>query len=525
MTAPNTSYNRSVQYLGDSNPDGTKMFSSPRSKPVQAAVQAAGLGSIAGYNANGGALSAVGANTCGGQAITATGIAATDFIVGVTKPTAQAGLGHGYSFVPAANAANVNFCNPTAGSITPTANQSYCVTALRGFPVISANGGTISAVTYKTTREDTFTLAPTGASATSNISGGVVTTISVANGGSYYYVPPKVVISPTANSDGAGASAVAIVANGAVIGVRVTDGGSNYTSAPTVTFEGGSYVTPGMMAMVEKAAHQANLVVCGCRVAGENKVAVTYAVTGAANVTPTANETYRFVAFNDMAAVSPLLNITANLANCIAAAANTSNATAVTAAGISTTDVVLQTQTALQTPLVFGGAQATANTITFAYGGGVPGGTPANGVYTFPVLKQDVGYPVKVFSVTLTPASVAAITTAEQIFTLPSNVTLQANSTVIVNKSTHTSGIGVVGARANSTSTLGITYMNVTTGAIVPPAETYLIANFPSYAPTISANQIEGCCTQIIQPTFNSLLDQGNEFQQSLVEAGIIAGK
>jgi len=524
MTAPNVSINRNTQYLGNGNTDGVKMFQNPRSKPTQGIVQGAALASITSYNANVGTLSATAANVCGGQDVTAVGLAANDFVVGVTKPTAQAGIGVAYSAVVTADTANINLCNPTAGSVTATGDETYSITALRGMPTITANCGTVSEMLPKTTREDIFTFTPSGAAATASISAGTVESITMSAAGTGYYAPPTVVITPASTSSGSGATAVAVVAAGTVVSVKVTNGGSGYTVAPTISFIGGNYVTPGMIAAVTKPTHQANLAICGVRVAGNNQIGVTYTVTGAANITPTANESYTFLAFNDIPAVSPVIQITANIANCVAAAANTSNSTAVTAVGIAATDMVLNINAALQTPLVFGGAVAAANTVTFHYGGGVPGGTPANGVYTFPVLKPGLGAPVKVHSVKLTPASVAAITTAEQVFTLPSNITLQANSTVLVNKPSHTPYIGVLGARANSTSTLAITFMNVSSAAIVPPAEEYIIANFPSYPPSLSANQLAGYCSQIVAPTMNDSVNQGNEVQQSLVEAGIVYG-
>ena len=82
---------------------------------------------------------------------------------------------------------------------------------------------------------------------------------------------------------------------------------------------------------------------------------------------------------------------------------------------------------------------------------------------------------VQTYSATLTPASVAATSTSEQTFSVPGLV-LQ-DIIAAVNKPTHTSGIGIVGARVSAGDTLAITFLNVTGGAIVPPAETYKIVS------------------------------------------------
>ena len=53
------------------------------------------------------------------------GLRTTDRIIGVTKPTAQAGLGIAGWRVSAADTIAITFDNPTAGNITPTASEVY----------------------------------------------------------------------------------------------------------------------------------------------------------------------------------------------------------------------------------------------------------------------------------------------------------------------------------------------------------------------------------------------------------------
>ena len=78
-----------------------------------------------------------------------------------------------------------------------------------------------------------------------------------------------------------------------------------------------------------------------------------------------------------------------------------------------------------------------------------------------------------VISVTLSPASVAINTTAEQTFTVNG---LLAGDFVTCNKPTAQEGLGIVGCRVSAANTLAITFSNNTAGAITPTAaQTYLV--------------------------------------------------
>lgn len=73
-----------------------------------------------------------------------------------------------------------------------------------------------------------------------------------------------------------------------------------------------------------------------------------------------------------------------------------------------------------------------------------------------------------VASVTLSPASVAANTTAEQTFTVPG---VNATDVCIdVTKPTAQAGLGIVGCRVSAANTVGITFSNNTASPIVPTA-------------------------------------------------------
>jgi hypothetical protein len=80
-----------------------------------------------------------------------------------------------------------------------------------------------------------------------------------------------------------------------------------------------------------------------------------------------------------------------------------------------------------------------------------------------------------VASLTLSPAEVAANTSAEQTFTLPG---LRAGDVIIcVSKPTTQAGLGIVGGRVSAANTVAITFVNATGAPITPTAsQVYLVA-------------------------------------------------
>lgn len=80
----------------------------------------------------------------------------------------------------------------------------------------------------------------------------------------------------------------------------------------------------------------------------------------------------------------------------------------------------------------------------------------------------------RTYSITISPAQVAANTTAEQTFTCNGLTTNDA--VVAVNKPTAQAGLGIVGFRVTAANTLGITFSNNTAAGITPTAsEKYLV--------------------------------------------------
>lgn len=87
--------------------------------------------------------------------------------------------------------------------------------------------------------------------------------------------------------------------------------------------------------------------------------------------------------------------------------------------------------------------------------------------------------------ITIDPASVATITTAEQLFTVPG---VQVGDAVFVCKPTNTTGLGVVNSRASANNQIGITFVNPTAGAVDAASEVYLVAVLrPQSVPVLGA--------------------------------------
>lgn len=79
---------------------------------------------------------------------------------------------------------------------------------------------------------------------------------------------------------------------------------------------------------------------------------------------------------------------------------------------------------------------------------------------------------VRVYTPNLTPANVAANTTAEQTFAV---VGLATTDTVTVNVPGLAAGVGLVGARVSAADTLALTFGNFTGGALAPAAGVYRV--------------------------------------------------
>jgi hypothetical protein len=102
---------------------------------------------------------------------------------------------------------------------------------------------------------------------------------------------------------------------------------------------------------------------------------------------------------------------------------------------------------------------------------------------------------VGVFSITLSPASVANATSAEQTFS-STGIGLLSTDLVVVQKPTAQAGLGIVGARPTATADqLAITFGNFTSATITPTASevyTVFVARVqPNWTAPATGNQID----------------------------------
>jgi hypothetical protein len=241
----------------------------------------------------------------------------------------------------------------------------------------------------------------------------------------------------------------------------------------------------GSLVQVNKPTSQAGLDIGGCRVVSNNVLGITFINATASPITPTASEAYIVVALPGLDAVNNDVFYGFNVGTVGAIGPGvvvTGGSTTLT--GVLATDVVTGVmkptlQAAATNAAIPYSAIATADTLTLSFFGVGTGYTPtASEVYGIRTARIAPAAPLVVFSQTITPASVAALTTAEQTFSISSPNTLVAGSPVWINKPSWTNGLAILGVRVSAANTLAITFANMTSSAIVPPAESYLIGNF-----------------------------------------------
>ena len=474
-----------IRNLTDANPDGWNVGQSPTDKigfygappiaqkanPYQGPIQAQPMGEVVNFFTTQ-SPSAVAANTTAEQTFTVTGLQTTDFILAVNKPTAQAGLGIGNWRISAANTLALTFSNNTASSITPTASQVYNVVVLRGFPVISA-ALTPAAVAANTSAEQQFSIAPVAPVATSTInSTGQVTGVNIASEGSGYIVPPTVVFAgggpnpsyvgsgtfaggddPPATAAmpyGSGAAGIALInSSGNVVGVQMTHYGSGYQAAPAVSFVGGVAIPKGFLLAVSKPTCDAGVGIGGCRVVSDNVIGITYFNNTSAAVTPTA-QTYTMLAVTSLAPLSKIFLANLNGGTISSVGTITSAEATLALNGLLVTDTIVGVQKpTFQTGLLVGaGRVGGANSVRVSFANPTAAGiTPtANEIYALAVHRQNPGLPLQLLMAQLSPASVAANTTAEQTFTLSGVAFINsAPGSILVNKPTSQAGLAITG--------------------------------------------------------------------------------
>lgn len=295
----------------------------------------------------------------------------------------------------------------------------------------------------------------------------------------------------------------------------------------TTSIGGGSGLPVGELLQVVKPTNQTGLDITGCRIVSSNVIGITFSNVTAAPITPTAAESYRMfsIAGLDAANNDVMYGFNVGTVGAITAGVVISGG-ATTLTGVLATDVVTgvfkptpqATATNIATPIY---GIPTANTMTLYFLGTGTGSTPtASEVYGIRTWRMNPAAPLLLYTPTLTPVSVAALTTAEQTFTVTG---LVAATPVWVNKATSaTNGLGIAGVRVSAANTLAITYINTSASAIVPPAEAYVVGNFQTPLPGAG-----NCVYQSVLPAIDDNQDLTNALRAALIPTtgvGLIAG-
>ena len=239
-----------------------------------------------------------------------------------------------------------------------------------------------------------------------------------------------------------------------------------------------------MVAVVNKPTTQAGLLVGTARVSAANTVQVTFGNDTGATITPTASQSYVVVT------LGAALQTTAVLTPA-AVGANSTSEQQFAVSGVWPGQIVFVNKPTAQAGLVITNCRVVTNNLVAIQFQNLTGATitpTAAETYTFGSASGFQPAPImQVLSQALTPVSVAANTTAEQTFTVAGLIVGQE---VYVTKPSVTANLVVAGARVSAANTLAINFANNTAAAIVPPAETYLIAVITVEAPAAGSSTI-----------------------------------
>lgn len=252
--------------------------------------------------------------------------------------------------------------------------------------------------------------------------------------------------------------------------------------APNTTAEQQFAVTglrSGEAVAVAKPTAQAGLDVVGYRIVRDNMLGITFGNNTAGTLTPTAAENYTVYGLGGLDAGGNVMSAQVTTALTGVATITVAQRTA-TLSALAVSDVVIGVQKPTNQAGIglIGGRVAAAGSLGVDFANPTAGTlTPtANEVYGVSFLRPAPVAPLVVYSQALTPASVAANTSAEQVFAVTG---VPATSVVVVNKPSAQAGLGIGGARVTGANNVGITFVNYTATPITPTAaEVYTIANF-----------------------------------------------
>jgi hypothetical protein len=166
--------------------------------------------------------------------------------IGGSQPSCSGTWTVNSSFIHFFSAITVNGGSSTATTVQNNVISNFNYTSTQSNPwdgiyIAAGNVDVIGNTIGATTGTGSIIINTPVASATTTISGGVVTGIILNGGGSGYTVAPALTFSTAGSTTSA--TATAIISGGQVTGFTLTSGGSGYTSAPSVIFDGATYST------------------------------------------------------------------------------------------------------------------------------------------------------------------------------------------------------------------------------------------------------------------------------------------
>ncbi len=260
--------------------------------------------------------SSVLANSSSEKSFTLVGVASTDVLVAVIKPTTQAGLLVGTGRVSATNTVLVTFGNNTVGNVTPTTTEAYQFITVPSQFAFTPIVLTPASVAANTTVEQQFTVpgVQVGMIMTVNkptLNAGVVITnvraIAANTIGITFANCTAAAVTPTAaetyqvfGSQGMRPAPTMNVFTTALTPVSVaanTTAEQTFTGITQLSLLTASG-TPNVL--VNKPSIQAGLTIAGARVSALNTLAINFANDTATAITPTAGELYTVALFNSL---------------------------------------------------------------------------------------------------------------------------------------------------------------------------------------------------------------------------------
>lgn len=276
----------------------------------------------------------------------------------------------------------------------------------------------------------------------------------------------------------------------------------------------------GELVQVSKPTNQLGLDIAGCRVVSNNVLGVSFINATAGPLTPTAGETYTVICLGGIDAMNNdvLYQVSAGATATIAS--STTVTAAITLSNLAVGDMVVGIQKPTgQAGLLTGSAfVSSVGKLCVTFSGQAAGGiTPtANEVYGVATKRPNPVAPLLIYSQTLTPASVAANTTAEQSFAVTG---VPLSTAVWVNGPAQTPNVGIMGCRVSSLNNIGITFANPTAAALTPASGVYVIGNFQMLVDN-AGNSVIQSAVGVAQQTV--LL--ANALRSALAGSSFIAG-